>query len=73
MFFRKKPATPTITPQDEAAATARVIEAARKRSGLQKEDLPDGSEAYAYSGGNRIHYGINGPDGMSRSRDVTKK
>ena len=59
----------------QCAAINRVIERARHSSGRQSEELPDGSEAYAYpTVSGQIHFGLNGPPhGFCIARGVFEK
>jgi len=63
----------TIT-ASQKAAVGRVIAKARSEAGNHTEDLPDGSEAYAYSGAHGTHWGVNGgPHGFNIARGIWPK
>jgi hypothetical protein len=58
----------------QRAAVARMIAKARKEPGHHSETLPDGSEAYAYSGLPRVHWGLNsGETGANVARGVSEE
>ena len=44
----------------QQAAVRRVIAKAQSEAGQHNEFLPDGGEAYAYSGAHGTHWGVNG-------------
>ena len=58
----------------QQTAVDRCIAAARQSSGIHTEDLPDGSQAYAYSQGHGgIAWGLNrAGDGMCIARGVKR-
>jgi hypothetical protein len=46
----------------------------RARPGQHSEDLPDGSQAYAYGGTRGVHWGVNrASDGFNGKRGVWPK
>jgi hypothetical protein len=60
---------------DQSAAVERCIAAvkAKREGGMVTEDLPDGSQAYAYPQGHgAVAWGVNDATGMNIARDVRK-
>ncbi len=62
----------TLNPSQQSAVR-RVIDRVQSdpSAGQRSEMLPDGSEAYAYQGGQGIHWGLNGGrDGFCIARGI---
>jgi hypothetical protein len=59
---------------EHRAAVLRLIRVARARPGQHSEDLPDGSQAYAYGGARGVHWGVDrASDGFNDKRGVWPK